>query len=59
MHCVECGHEWTGKLLVHVPLNDAAAYMRGLRCPQCGAGSKKLYLRLTPPESSSLPAACP
>lgn len=44
MTCRACRGEWEGKLLVQCPLEQAAAYMRGLICPGCGAGSGLICL---------------
>jgi len=44
LRCNRCRHVWDGYLLVDVPVNDAAIYMRGLACPECHADSHEIYL---------------
>ena len=42
LHCTKCRHEWIGELIVDAPVEVAAASMRALHCPVCGADHKRV-----------------
>jgi len=42
VHCLACGHEWLADTVVDAPIEVAAASLKALRCPICGAGSKQI-----------------
>jgi hypothetical protein len=53
MRCNQCSSDYNGWLLCGVHLGMAAAYMREMRCPACGADSGYLAIRNTPPEATT------
>lgn len=44
--CGSCQHEWRAKLLGWVTVKVWIEYVKSLRCPECGAGYKKIAIRL-------------
>jgi Zn finger protein HypA/HybF involved in hydrogenase expression len=46
----KCGHEWTTYVPSNVPVKAAVAYMRTIRCPQCG--SARAFLRAANAETA-------
>jgi DNA-directed RNA polymerase subunit RPC12/RpoP len=49
LRCLSCHHEWIGELVMDAPANVVIASMRVLRCPNCGAGWKRVVLRRVEP----------
>lgn len=41
--CKDCQHLWVAFQLP-LPIKEAVRVMQGLRCPKCGAGSKRIVL---------------
>jgi hypothetical protein len=48
LHCTECKHYWEGALELPAPVKEAAAWMKAVTCPNCGAGLKKIHVKSKP-----------
>jgi len=42
VHCTACKHEWLAQTVVDAPISVWTSSIQALRCPECGAGPKKI-----------------
>ena len=45
MVCAKCAHEWDEELLFAVQISVFVAQIKTIRCPNCGAGIRSIYLK--------------
>jgi hypothetical protein len=45
MHCYACQKDYNGWMIANCTLSMAAAYMRAMSCPNCGADSSDQAIR--------------
>ena len=48
VRCNICRHEWPQQVIQWAPVNVIVAHWKTLRCPECGAGWKKLAFLCKP-----------
>lgn len=54
--CKQCGHAWEDTQPNNCPVETWCAHVRTYRCPNCGAGTRKVVLRIKPLEQDIVPA---
>ena len=50
--CQDCGHAWDDWQSCRVPFETWIAHVKSYRCPECGADSKHISLRIEIPHLS-------
>lgn len=48
LRCGNCRHEWDDWQPMHCPIATWVAHGKTYRCPECGNGPRKLFMRSTP-----------
>lgn len=50
--CNKCEHEWRGAMELPAPIGEVTAWMKAVKCPNCGAGISKLAILCRPIRSA-------